>query len=134
MQRKLSPDTLIKSLKPILHEGLYVFCTMRELPSIDLNQIICLFREKEGVTLILRKDVADNERLPYSFLAAWITLTVHTSLQAVGLTAAISKALAERGISCNIVAGYYHDHLFVPKDKAQEAMKILNRLSDIGYK
>ena len=129
MQRKLHPDTLIKSLKPSLHEGVYVFCTVKELPKIDLDEVICYFREIVGITLILSKDIADRAGLTYSFAASWITFKVHSSLDSVGLTAAFSKALADKGISCNVLAGYHHDHLFVPKDKAYEAMKVLNRLS-----
>jgi uncharacterized protein len=129
MSAKLHTDTLIKSLKPSLHEGIYVFCTVKEIPAVDTDSIICLFRESEGITIILRKEVADKARLLYSYQAAWITLSVHTSLSTIGITAAFSRALAEKGISCNVVAGFYHDHLFVPKDKAAEAMKVLNRLS-----
>ncbi len=133
MNSKLHPDTLIKSLKPMLHEGIYVFCTVKELPSIDFNEILCLFREKEGTTLILKKELADMVGLCYTFSAAWITFMVDSSLHAVGLTAAFSQALAEKGISCNVVAGYNHDHLFVPKDKAQDAIKILNRLNENNH-
>jgi hypothetical protein len=129
MQHRIRPDTLIKSLQPSLHEGEYVFCKVDSLTAIDLNEIICLFREKEGITLILSKNIAEKAGLAYSFIASWITFTVHSSLDSVGLTAAFSEALADKGISCNVVAGYHHDHLFVPKERAHEAMKVLNRLS-----
>ena len=129
MQGKQIADTLIKSLKPSLHEGEFVFCDIQVMPQLDPENIICFFREEEGITLIVRKEVADKAGLVYSFIAAWITLKVHSSLQSVGLTAAFSRALTEKGISCNVVAGYHHDHLFVPRDKSAEAMKILNRLS-----
>jgi uncharacterized protein len=122
-------DTLIKSLQPNLHEGVYVFCTLKDSTVIIPEKIICFFRESEGDTIILRKEVADAEKLCYSYQAAWITITLHTSLHTVGLTASFTQALAAKGISCNVVAGFYHDHLFVPKDKAGEAMKILNRIS-----
>jgi uncharacterized protein len=69
-------------------------------------------------------------QLSYSFVAAWITLTVHSSLEAVGLTATFSKALAENNISCNVVAAYYHDHIFVDAKDAAKAMKILHILSE----
>ena len=70
-------------------------------------------REAEGYTVVLNRQVADSLALDYNFVASWITLTVHSALDAVGLTAAFSNALAQNGISCNVVAGYYHDHIFV---------------------
>jgi uncharacterized protein len=129
MKQKYTPDTLIKSLQPSLHEGTYVFCSVKEMPAIGLDDAVCFFREKEGITLILKREIADKAGLPYTFLASWITITVQSSLQSIGLTAIFSDALANAGISCNVVAGCHHDHIFVPKDKAAEAMKILNRLS-----
>lgn len=74
------------------------------------------FREAEGQTVILPQAQADAAGLAYSLVCAWITLRVQSDLAAVGLTAAVSTALAEAGISCNVVAGYYHDHLFVPRE------------------
>jgi hypothetical protein len=124
-----NPYALIKSLKPTLNEGLYVFCTVKEIADIDISQVLCTFKEKEGTTLILRKDIADRTGLTYTYVAAWITITIQSSLDSVGLTAVMAEALANKGISCNVVAGYHHDHLFVHKDRADEAMKILNRLS-----
>ena len=73
--------------------------------------------------------MADRMQLEYSFVAKWITLTVHSSLEAVGLTAAFSKALAEENISCNVVAGYFHDHIFINKKDAQKALIVLNKFS-----
>ena len=87
------------------------------------------FREKEGVTVILPRADADQAGLSYAGTFAWITLTVHSSLEAVGLTAAFSRALAEVGISCNVVAAFYHDHLFVPVADAERALAALRALS-----
>lgn len=117
-------------MKPILNEGEYVFCTIKEIGKIDLDSILLLFKEEEGLTVILEKNVADSLSLDYSFIASWITLTVHSSLEAVGLTAAFSKALSDEKISCNVVAAFYHDHIFVDKDDSSRAMTILEKFSN----
>lgn len=122
-------DILIKSMRPRLQEGEYVFCTAESPEAIDMREVIAFFREDEAVTLIIRKETADRLALPYSFVAAWITLTVHSSLEAVGLTAAFSRALGDEGISCNVVAAYYHDHIFVNHQDAEKAMTVLQMLS-----
>jgi uncharacterized protein len=106
-------DKLLKTIKPEQQPGDYVFCTVEDLSIVPPAEAILMFRENEGITVIVRKELADKLGLNYSFVAGWITLTVHSSLEAVGLTAAFSKALSEKGISCNVVAAFYHDHLFV---------------------
>lgn len=120
---------LLKSMKPLLHEGEFVFCKTGNLEKLKLSQIIMSFKEEEGMTIIAEKAVADQLNLSYSFVASWITLTIHSSLEAVGLTAAFSNALAKAGISCNVVAAYYHDHIFVDKKDSLKAMEILNAFS-----
>ncbi len=121
---------LLKTLKPKHIPGDFVFCEVGDLAKIDLNDVIMMFREEEGQTIIVKQDLADRLRLPYSFIASWITLTVHSSLNAVGLTATFSKALSDSGISCNVVAAFYHDHIFVDKKDTDEAMNVLLRLSE----
>ncbi|MEN4759844.1 ACT domain-containing protein [Chryseobacterium sp. C39-AII1] len=123
---------LLQSMKPELNEGEYVFCTVEKLPEIELKEIVCFFKEKEGITLIIRKELADQLNLSYGFIASWITLKIHSSLEAVGLTAAFSKALTSKNISCNVVAGYFHEHIFVATKDAEAAMKELHRLSEEG--
>ena len=86
------------------------------------------FREKEGTTYILNKENADALQLDYNFEAASITLNVYSSLQDIGLTAAVSTVLANNNIPCNCIAGYYHDHLFVPEEQAQKALSLLQSL------
>jgi uncharacterized protein len=120
---------LLKTLQPTLHSGSYVFCTTKDTIPFALSKIILLFKEKEGYTIIVEKNVADSLQIEYNFVAAWITLTVHSALEAVGLTAAFSKALADVNISCNVVAGYYHDHIFVPQQDAEKAMAVLESLA-----
>lgn len=122
-------DALLKSMKPKHNVGEFVFCKTENLEQINLSQIIMSFKEEESITIIAEKAVADKLDLDYSFIASWITLTVHSSLEAVGLTAAFSKALSENGISCNVVAAYYHDHIFVDKKDTEKAMAILNEFS-----
>jgi hypothetical protein len=120
---------LLQHMQPTLNPGEYVFCTLPELADLPLAQTISFFKETEGFTIILAKALADQWQLEYSFVAAWITLTVHSALDAVGLTAAFSNALAAAGISCNVVAAYYHDHIFVDEKDAERAMEVLRALS-----
>lgn len=122
---------LLKTMKPKLNAGEYVFCATKNIQQLDLTQAILVFKEQEGITVIVEKQIADALQLSYSFIASWITLTVHSSLEAVGLTAAFSKALTEENISCNVVAGYFHDHIFVDKKDAIKALAVLNRFSEI---
>ena len=123
-------NIILKTLKPFLHNGEYVFCQVPDQFPIDLNDIISYFKEGEGVTIILSKTTADRFKLPYSFVSAWITLRVHSSLESVGLTAAFSNALAAAGISCNVVAAYFHDHIFVDIKDAQKTMEVLEGISN----
>ncbi len=121
---------LLKTLSPKLIDGAYVFCTITGSMIIDQADIVGSFKEREGLTIILAKELADKYDLSYPYITAWITLTVHSSLEAVGLTAAFSTALADQGISCNVIAAYYHDHIFVAQKDAAKAMKVLERLSN----
>ncbi len=122
-------EKLLKSMKPQHNVGDYVFCKVENLENLNLNDVEMFFKEKEAITLILKKDIAEQLNLDYSVIMSWITLTVHSSLEAVGLTAAFSKALSENGISCNVVAAFYHDHIFVNTKDTEEAMKVLNAFS-----
>jgi hypothetical protein len=120
---------LLQELHPIRNEGEYVFCLVNSLSNAAELNPLCIFQEKEEVTVILPKKRADENFLLYSVICAWITLDVHSSLEAVGLTAAVAKVLTEANISCNVVAAYYHDHLFVPVKDAERAMDVLSTLS-----
>jgi len=122
-------STLLKTMKPAHNPGDFVFCQTDDPGKLALDDIILLFKEKEAWTVILNRQKADILDLSYSFVAAWITLTVHSSLEAVGLTAAFARALADHNISCNVVAAYYHDHIFVDKKDIDRAMSILQQLS-----
>ena len=85
--------------------------------------------EAEGVTLVLDVEHARTHGAPIEFEAAWLTLTVRSSLEAVGLTAAVSAVLADAGIACNVLAGYHHDHLLVPVGQADQTIDLLRLLS-----
>lgn len=122
---------LLKNMQPRRNEGEYVFCIVDSLSRAADLRPLCTFQEREAVTVILPRQQADDESLPYSTVCAWITLTVHSSLEAVGLTAAVSKALAEADISCNVVAAYYHDHIFIPIGDAERGMEVLLALTSL---
>jgi hypothetical protein len=121
--------TLLRHLAPVLQEGAYVFCTAAADYPLPLAEVLGTFREAEGLTLILPQATADRLGLPYDYVAAWLTLQVHSALAAVGLTAAFAQALASEAISCNVVAGYHHDHLFVARADAERALQVLQQLA-----
>ncbi|WP_342335234.1 ACT domain-containing protein [Burkholderia pseudomallei] len=119
---------LLALMRPELNEGAYVFTSVQ--PDRDLSRLapLATFRESEGLTVIIDEPTAVREGLPVLFRAAWITLTVHSDLQAVGLTAAVAAALTSASISCNVVAAAYHDHIFVPVERATDALAQLTEL------
>lgn len=119
---------LIKNVQPYLNPGRYVFINLEDTDSLPLHATICIFREKEGVTCVLEKQLADELKLNYEFIAGWITLNVYSSLEAVGLTARVSSVLAAEHISCNAIAAYHHDHIFVPFQHVDKAMALLRKL------
>jgi hypothetical protein len=123
-------NQLLASMKPELIEEEFVFCTV----SGQLSQYLALkpvatFLESEGLTLVLKKCQADEAGLEYEGVFRQITLMVHSSLEAVGLTAAVSTKLATEGISANVVAAYYHDHIFVKLEEAEKALSALKELN-----
>ena len=117
---------LLRGLSAKVREGEVVFATTeRDLPAEA--RIV----EREGTTLVLRRPDAEAAGLSHEAVFAWITLEVHSSLEAAGLTAAFSRVLADRGIPCNVLAGYYHDHLLVPVALADDAVAALLSLRQV---
>ena len=130
MEGEENLDKLLSLLQPSLLPGDFVFCTAANLKYGDLAELqpLASYKEEEGLTLVLDKQAADDAGLAYNSVFNCITLLVHSSLDAVGLTAAVSSRLAAKGISANVIAAYYHDHVFVPKEKAQFALQLLTEL------
>jgi hypothetical protein len=121
---------LLQNMKPEMHAGVFVFCSIpldEKIPAA-LAPILS-FREQEGMTLVVRREEAAQAGISGQFASRLITLTVHSSLDAVGFLAAITGRLAEAGISVNAVSAYYHDHLFVPEHRADEALRLLQEMS-----
>ncbi|QIQ06518.1 ACT domain-containing protein [Streptomyces liangshanensis] len=132
---------LLSGMRPELNPGRYVFTTVAHPvtsdgpagipPGVPLGVTpVVTVAEPEGLTLVARLEEAEAAGLPYDYVAGWITLRVHSALEAVGLTAAVAQELASAGVSCNVVAGFHHDHLFVPYERAADAVGLLERLAD----
>ena len=123
-------DALLRHMKPELCPGSFVFCTIPPNDSIPATvSPLLTFREQEGTTLVILREEAEAAGLRYAFASRLITLTAHSSLDAVGFLAAITARLAAAGISVNAVSAFHHDHLFVPADRADEAMAVLQDMS-----
>ncbi|NDY70675.1 transporter [Desulfobacter hydrogenophilus] len=120
-------DELLKSMSPEIQKGEYVFCTLAN-ENLDYKHLnpLATFKESEGLTLIIPVESAVQKKLAFEGIFKQITLTVHSSLEAVGLTAAVTNKLASYGISANVIAAFYHDYVFVQTEKAEQALSALN--------
>ena len=116
---------LLKNLSPILDTNFYAYISVQNIESIQIEDIHCLYRESEGITLVLYQEIAEKYKLDYNELYAKITLQVNSSLNDVGLTAAVATQLGKSNIPCNVIAAFHHDHIFVPASMAELAMKAL---------
>ncbi|CAN5434602.1 ACT domain-containing protein [soil metagenome] len=125
-------DELFHLLNPYLHEGTFAYSSVPIGTDLSAISVVGTFREEEGLTIILEESEAENAGFPILFRAAWITFTVSSAFEAIGMTAAFSTALGNAGISCNVVAGARHDHVFVPIDRGGDAMDVLRHLSRSG--
>lgn len=119
---------MLCSLDCTVRDEKYVYALVKKQQLADLP-FAAVIEEAEGWTVILSQREADKAGLKYDFVAAWITLTIHSSLQAIGLTAVFSSALGDAGISCNVLAGMYHDHILVPYPRKDEALAVLRALN-----
>lgn len=121
-------DVLLSSLEPVLNPGAYVFTTIPDEKMAGFEKAVAWIREPEGISVVMAESDATALKLPILFRAAWITLCVESDLQAVGLTAALATALSKAGISCNVIAGACHDHIFVPFERACDALIVLQQI------
>jgi RimJ/RimL family protein N-acetyltransferase len=125
----MSLAALLRSLAPELHHGVFVFATRPDAGAAAAVPAVATVRESEGLSIVLREEDAAAAGVAGRFRSAWITLGVHSPLEAVGLTAAVANALAGAGIACNVVAGAQHDHLFVPVEQGGAALQVLHGLA-----
>ncbi len=125
---------LLAQLAPSLLPQAYVFCTFKGAHYADFSKLkpLVSVEEAQGLTLVVSQSVADQHQLDYASVFRCITLKVHSSLDAVGLTAAISGELARHGISANMVAGYFHGPVFVQAEEAQRALAVINKLNEVA--
>ena len=123
--------TILGSLNPRMMDAEYVVCCLDRWRWCDLEKLapLALFREEEALTVVVERHRADAAGLGGGPVFRGITLSPHSSLEAVGLTAAVASALARRGIPANVFAGYYHDHILVPLDRSEEALETLRGLT-----
>ena len=130
MTGELNLEFLLRNMQPIVVSGEYVFCTVQEPKLKELMNPLLIFRETEGPTVILKKDIAEKNELAFDSTWGLITLSIHSNLEAVGFLAAITGHLAKAGISVNAVSAFYHDHLLVPYDRIDDAVSLLLALSE----
>ena len=120
--------TLLATMSPELRPGTWAWCALPDATPLDGVEPIATMREDEGLSVVVAENAALARGWPVAFRAAWITLRVRSDLAAVGLTAAVARTLADAGIACNVIAGVHHDHLFVPHERAVDALAALRAL------
>lgn len=125
-QGEMRLEKMLAELAIEVRPGTFTFLSTDA--AVPAHEVCAMITEAEGTTLVLEVGTAIAHGLPVDFEAAWLTVNVHSALEAVGLTAALSVALAASDIPCNVLSGFFHDHLLVPADRASEAVAVLNRL------
>ncbi|MBH0115743.1 ACT domain-containing protein [Salinibacterium sp. NG253] len=121
-------NELLASMEPHLNEGVFVFATVDSLAEVDASSIVALMQEPEGLSVVMTESDALRQGIAHEFRSSWITLTVTSALEAVGLTAAFAQALGDVQISCNVIAGHHHDHIFVSVESTDAALAALRGL------
>ncbi|MFC5586357.1 ACT domain-containing protein [Nitratireductor kimnyeongensis] len=118
--------SMLSGLRPVLSEGVYVFCTARQDTAGELlKDALGAFKEEEGVTLVLSLEQARAHGFDTDMPMRRIVLNVYSALDGVGLTGSVATALAEKNIPCNMIAAFHHDHIFVPEKLAEKALSVL---------
>ena len=130
-QAKHNLEDILRNLDPKLVDGCFIFMSSNE----DYNELFCkfnpiaTFKEKEGMTLVISEEDAEKFSVSYDSKFRCLSLGVHSSLESYGLISTISEALTKERISCNVFAGFFHDHIFVQEDKANRALEVIKFLS-----
>jgi hypothetical protein len=126
-----SLEVLLSTLTTTLHPTTYVFVTLKDAANLPpITDIQMLFRESEGITIIVSKEFADAQEMEYFFPSKMITLNVTSSLEAVGFMAVLATRLATKNMGVNPVSGFYHDHLFVPLGREEDAVQELELVAE----
>lgn len=126
--------TMLQSISVSVRPDDYVVVALpatAQVPSLH-NGVAAVIEEAEGVTVVCTVSRAAHEQWAYDFVAAWLTIDVHSALEAVGLTATFSRQLGRAGIPCNVIAGFFHDHILVPRDKSDAAVEVIEALRKTG--
>jgi hypothetical protein len=130
MERLKDLESLLRNMSPEVNPGEYVFAVICEDRLEELSaHALLVFLEKEGITVIIPRELADDQSIEYDSTWGYITLNVHSDLEAIGFLAEIARALKEAAISVNVVSAFYHDHLFVPFSRVQDALEVLRDLT-----
>lgn len=123
-------DSLLRNMQPTVVPGEYVICAIHESQLEGLETPLLIFREIEGLTVIVTRPVAEQNQFDFESTWGLVSLCIHSDLEAVGFLAAITNHLAKAGISVNVISAFYHDHLFVPYDRVDDVMSLLSTLSE----
>jgi len=122
---------LLKNMEPVHVPGSYIFAAVSQEILENLGSTpLLVFREKEAITVIVMREIAEEHSLSFESVWSLISLAVHSDLEAVGLLAKITSVLAEAGITANTVSAFYHDHLFVPEQRVSDTLSLLRNLSN----
>ena len=129
MSGEVDLNVLLRTMTAKLHDGVFVFATLPDLHVPDGLSAKMVFQEDEGTTLILLQAEAVKFGIAHEFPSRMITLNVHSALEAVGFIAKVATELAREGMGVNPVAGFFHDHLFVPEGREWDALRVIEEIA-----